>query len=106
MELSTESPERTSAGFAWTTHELTCALAYRRAEYPEKTTLLQGSLKGTGNPPLPSRLNADFVVHGASELLLAAKVNFRCLDGYMTKEKLDLVKLASSKMAETCACAS
>ncbi len=59
--------------------------------------------QGTGNPPLPSGFNADFVVHGESELLLAAEVNFRRLDGYMTKEKLDLVQLASGKMAKTCA---
>ena len=50
--------------------------------------------------------DAHFVIHSKSELLLAAEVNFRCLDGYMTEKKLDLVKLASGKMAETCAGAS
>src|SRR6185312_13966031 len=50
---------------------------------------------------LASRFDADFVIHSESELLLADKVNFRRLDGYMTEEKLDLVKVASGKMAET-----
>jgi hypothetical protein len=58
------------------------------------------SRQGTGNP---SGFDADFVVHGESELLLAAEVNLRRLDGYMTKEKLNVVKLASGKMAQTCA---
>lgn len=74
----------------------TLLLAYYAAE-----GLLLPNRQGKGNPPLASRFDADFVVHGASELLLAAEVNFRSLDGYMIKEKLDLVRLTSGKMAQT-----
>ena len=70
------------------------------------TKSVRAGRQGTGNPHLALRFNADFVVHGKSELLLAAKVNFRCLDGCMTEKKMDLVKLASCKMAETRAGAS
>ena len=43
--------------------------------------------------------DAHLVVHSKSELLLAAEVNFRRLDGYVTEKELDLVQLASGKMA-------
>ena len=57
-----------------------------------------GSPKGTGNPPLASRFDADLVVHCDSQLLLAAKINFRGLDRYMPEEKLDLIKFPSGQM--------
>jgi hypothetical protein len=55
----------------------------------------------TGNPPLALRFDADFVVHGDSQLLLAAKIDFGGLDRYMPEEKLDLVKFPSCQMTQT-----
>ena len=40
------------------------------------------------------------VVHSVLEALLASKVTLSCLNGYMTKQELDLFKLASSLMAK------
>ena len=57
-----------------------------------------------GNPSL--RFDADFVVHGESELLLATEVIFRRLDRYVAEEELDLVEVAASQMTETRTCAS
>src|SRR5690349_14434407 len=56
-----------------------------------------------GNPSL--RFDADFVVHGESELLLATEVIFRRLDRYVAEEELDLVEVAASQMTETRTCA-
>lgn len=39
--------------------------------------------------------DADVVVHSKPELLLAAEVMLRCLHGYVTEKKLDLVELAA-----------
>jgi hypothetical protein len=62
--------------------------------------------KGRVIRPLVLRFDAYLVVHSKSELLFAAEVNFRCLDGYMTEKNLDLVQLAAGEMAETRAGAS
>lgn len=51
--------------------------------------------------PLRLRFDADFVVHSESELLLAAEVMFRRLDGDVAEEKLDLVELAAGQVTET-----
>jgi hypothetical protein len=62
--------------------------------------------KGRVIRPLASRFNANFVVHGGSELLLAAEVVFGCLDGDVTEEELDLVELPADQMTETRTCPS
>lgn len=62
--------------------------------------------EGTGNPPLASRFDADFVVHGESQLLFAATIDFSGLDRYMSEEKLDLVKILSGQTTQTRAGAS
>lgn len=46
------------------------------------------------------RLESDAVVHGVLETLLAAEILLSGLDGNMSENKLDLLKLASSLMAE------
>ena len=38
-----------------------------------------------------SRLDSDFVVHRGPELLLAAEISFRRLNGHMPEEELDLI---------------
>ena len=48
--------------------------------------------KGRVIRPLLLRFDADLVIHSESELLLAAEVMFRCLDGYVTEEELNLLK--------------
>jgi hypothetical protein len=55
--------------------------------------------------PFASRFNADLVVHGESELLLAAEVLFRRLDRHVAEQELDLVELAAGQMAESRTCA-
>ena len=49
---------------------------------------------------MPSRFNADAVVHGAADTLLAAQVALRSLDRDVPKKGLDLVQFASGGMAE------
>ena len=46
------------------------------------------------------QLDAHSVVDGKSQFLLAAEVLFRRLDRDVSKQKLDLVQLATGKMAE------
>ena len=53
---------------------------------------------------LPSRFDAELVIHGESELLFAAEIVFRCLDGDVAEQELDLVELAARQMAETRTC--
>jgi hypothetical protein len=60
--------------------------------------------KGRVIRPFRSWFDADFVVDGESELLLAAEVLFRCLDGYMAEEKLNLVELATGQVTEARTC--
>jgi hypothetical protein len=70
---------------------------------PVRTVVWQGSAgdrrpyadlvaKGRVIRPLLLRFDADLVIHSESELLLAAEVMFRCLDGYVTEEELNLLK--------------
>src|SRR6516162_11531895 len=46
------------------------------------------------------RFNAHSIVDGKAQFLLAAEVAFRRLDRDMSKQKLDLIQLPTSKMAE------
>jgi hypothetical protein len=57
--------------------------------------------KGQVIRPLPSRFNTDLVVQSESQLLSAAKVSFRRVDGHVAEQKLDLIELAACQMAET-----
>jgi hypothetical protein len=47
-----------------------------------------------------ARFDAYSVVDGKAQFLLAAEVAFRRLDRDVSKQKLDLVQLATGKMAE------
>jgi hypothetical protein len=47
-----------------------------------------------------ARFDAYSVVDGKAQFLLAAEVPFRRLDRDVSKQKLDLVQLATGKMAE------
>ena len=47
-----------------------------------------------------ARFDAHSVVDGTAQFLLAAEVSFRRLDRDVSKQKLDLVQLATGKMAE------
>ena len=51
------------------------------------------------------RFDTQSVDHGGPELLLAAKIAFRGLDGDMAKKKLDLVQFSASQVAQTGTCA-
>jgi hypothetical protein len=51
------------------------------------------------------RFDAHSVVDGKAQFLLAAEVPFRRLDRDVSKQKLDLVQLATGKMAESRAAA-
>lgn len=62
--------------------------------------------KGRVVRPAQSRFNADFVVHSKPELLFTAEVMLRCLDGYVTEEELNLVKLAARELAKARTCPS
>src|SRR3954453_5651741 len=62
--------------------------------------------KGRVIRPSQSWFNADFVIHGEPELLFTAEVMFRCLDGHVTEEELNLVELAARQMAKTRTCPS
>jgi len=62
--------------------------------------------KGGVIRPLASRFNADLVVHGESEPLLATEVLFCRLDRNVAQQELDLVELAACQMAQTRACPS
>ena len=57
--------------------------------------------KGQVIRPLPSRFNTDLVVQSESQLLFAAKVSFRRVDGHVAEQELDLIELAACQMAET-----
>ena len=62
--------------------------------------------KGRVVGPLHSGFDADLVVESEPELLLAADVMFRCLDGHGTEKKLNLVQFAAGEMAKTRTCPS
>ena len=62
--------------------------------------------KGRVIRPLHSGFDADLVVDSEPELLLAAEVMFRCLDGHMTEKKLNLVQFAAGEMAKARTCPS
>jgi hypothetical protein len=47
------------------------------------------------------RFDAQSVVHGDPELLLASKVALSRLDGDVAKQELDLIQFAAGKMAKT-----
>jgi hypothetical protein len=49
-------------------------------------------------PPLRSELKK--VVHWMSEILLAAEIAFRCLDGCMPQQELNLLQLATATVAQ------
>jgi len=51
---------------------------------PLRQAYIPPGREGAGNPSLASRFDADPVIHGGSELLLAAEVNLGCLNRYMT----------------------
>ena len=53
--------------------------------------------EGTSNPSLALMVRYRFCRYGEAELLLAAEVMFRLLDGYMTEKELDLVEFAPAK---------
>jgi hypothetical protein len=44
--------------------------------------------------------DADPIVHGAAELLLASQVPFRRLDGDVTQEKLDLLEFTAGEVTQ------
>ena len=50
------------------------------------------------------RLQTKMVVHSVLEALLATKVTLSHLNRYMTKQELDLFKLASGLMAKPSTC--
>jgi hypothetical protein len=50
-----------------------------------------------------SGLNPELIIHSMPEPLLAAQVFFCRLDGYMPKEKLNLLQFTSRIMAEASA---
>ena len=60
--------------------------------------------KGRVIRPLPPRFDAELVIHGESELLFATEIVFRCLDGDVAEQELDLVELAARQMAKTRTC--
>ena len=49
-------------------------------------------------PPLRSQLKK--VVHWMSEILFAAQIAFRCLDGCMPEQELNLLQLAATGVAQ------
>jgi hypothetical protein len=49
-------------------------------------------------PPLRSELKK--VVHWMSEILFAAEIAFRCLDGCMPQQELNLLQLATATVAQ------
>src|SRR5256885_2967566 len=49
-------------------------------------------------PPLHSELKK--VVHWMSEILFAAEIAFRCLDGCMPQQELNLLQLATAAVAQ------
>src|SRR6266478_7825566 len=49
-------------------------------------------------PPLRSELKK--VVHWMSEILFAAQIAFRCLDGCMPQQELNLLKLATAGVTQ------
>ena len=46
------------------------------------------------------RFNSHSVVHGGPKLLLASEVTLRRLNGYVAKQKPDLVEFSTSKVAQ------
>ena len=49
-------------------------------------------------PPVPSEIKK--VVYRMSEILLAAQITFRCLDGCMAQQELSLLQLSSAVMTQ------
>jgi hypothetical protein len=47
------------------------------------------------------RFNADVIVEGNTQLLLATEVLLCCLHAYVSKKKLDLPQFAAREVAET-----
>jgi len=48
-----------------------------------------------------ARFNSNLVVYGFSQTLLAAKILFGGLHGYMTQQKLNLLEFPSRRVAQT-----
>lgn len=46
------------------------------------------------------RLDADAVVNGSTDALLAAQVSFGCLHGHMPEEELNLLQFSAGCMAQ------
>jgi hypothetical protein len=51
---------------------------------------------------LPVRSEVKKVVHWMSEILFAAEIAFRCLDGCMPQQELNLLQLATARVAQLC----
>src|SRR5712692_4973997 len=55
--------------------------------------------KPSPGPDSGARLNADSVVHGSPQALLAAEVFLCCLHGRVPQQELDLLQLAARNVA-------
>ena len=74
-------------------------ISLRRSDAPHFEVCRLGLLKSDRNPPLRLRFfQPEVVVHGVFEVLLAAQIAFSCLNRYVPKQELNLLKLSACQV--------
>jgi hypothetical protein len=74
----------------------------------EHTAIFRGKMAvkltwhAEGHSPL-SWFNADAVVHGPVQALLAPEIFLCCLNGHVTQQELNLLQFSPRNMAQACA---